>query len=294
VNSLFLFKIYTMKFIVKTILLLFVIQFASAQQSKLEFNKKVYECENKWITYPLEGKDSSYILGYVYIDRDVGFSFHSEKKFKIVKGGKFVPQPKSSISKIISRIQNFDAICAVIPVEKFLELGITENPDFMKSIIKPDEAEDLLLRGSHYNRIGASLIALPILIKAHRKNTEIKGIIFELGYAYNAIGNYKDAMLYLQFGHAQLQVDWRLRKELIYSYVKECMMVDAEIHFEIMKKIKDIKQLDEAAYYIMEGYYFKNDAVKFEEWAKETMSHITSTNSPIIKNIDLMRKELKQ
>lgn len=292
-NSLFLFKIYTMKQIIQTILL-FVITSTAAQNSVLEFKNKAYTCENKWITYPLEEKDSSYILGYVYIDRQAGFTFYFEKKFKIAKDGKFMPQPKSSISKIISRIQNYDAVCAVIPKEKFKELGIIETPVFMKSYVKPNEAEDLVSRGLHYNHIGASFMAIPLLEKAQKINPATKGLLFELTYAYNDREEYKKVITLLHSGIAEGNQDSLLYKELIYALAKEGQLEDAITSYLKMKKIQDAQYLDEAAYCIMEGYFVKKDAFKFEEWAKETMSLITSTESPILKNIDLMRKELKQ
>ena len=292
-NSLFLFKIYTMKQIIQTILL-FVITSTTAQSSILEFKNKIYECENKWITYPLKERDSVYALGYVYIDRDAGFSFHSEKKFKISKEGKLLPQPKSSISKVITRIQDFDAVCAVIPAEKFKELGITGNPAFMKSIVIADEAEDLVLRASHYNHIRISSIAIPLLEKAQKINPAAKSLSYELVYAYNDNGDYKKVISLLDGTISKGENDPLLYKELIYALAKEGQLENAETTFSNMKKITNTKHLDDASYYIMEGYFLKKDAFKFEEWAKETMAHIQTSDSMLLKNMDLMRNELKQ
>lgn len=283
-----------MKFILKTILLFFVVTSASAQQRKLEFNKKVYECENKWVVYPLEGKDSVYEMGYVYIDRDAGFSFHSEKKFKIAKDGKVIPLPKGNISKIVSRIQNFDAVCAVIPEGKFKELGITGNPAFMKSIVVADEAEDLVLRASTYNHIGASFMAIPLLEKAQKVNPNAKSLLYELVYAFNANGDFKKVISLLHVEISEGKKDALLYKELIFALAKEGQLEDATVAFSNMKKITAVKHLDDASYYIMEGYFVKKDYIKFEEWAKETMSHIQTADSPIIKNMELMREKLKQ
>ena len=292
-NSLFLFKIYTMKLIIQAILL-FVITSTSAQNSLLEFKDKIYTCENKWVTYPLKEKDSVYVLGYVYIDRDAGFSFHSEKKFKISKEGKFILQPKSSISKVITRIQNFDAFCAVIPTEKFKELGITENPAFMKSIVIADEAEDLVLRASHYNHIRASSIAIPLLEKAQKINPVAKSLFYEFVYAYNDNGDYKKVISLLDGTISEGENDPLLYKELIYALAKEGQLENAAVAFSNMKKITNTKHLDDASYYIMEGYFVKKDAFKFEEWAKETMAHIQNSDSMLLKNMDSMRKELKK
>lgn len=282
-----------MKQIIQTILL-FVITSTSAQNSLLEFKNKIYTCENKWVTYPLDKKDSLYTLDYIYIDREAGFTCHFEKDFKISKEGKFIPQPKNNVVRIIGRIQNFNKICAVIPKEKFAELGITETPDFMKSYIRSNEAEDLVSRGLHYNHIGASFMAIPLLEKAHKINPATKGLLFELVYAYNDSENYKKAIALLHAGITEGETNSLLYKELIYALAKEGQLVEAAEAFTKMKKIKDAQYLEEAAYCIMEGYYVKKDAFKFEEWAKETMSLITSTKSPILKNMDLMRKELKQ
>ncbi|HKX87129.1 MAG TPA: hypothetical protein VJL37_10665 [Flavobacterium sp.] len=282
-----------MKQIIQTILL-FVITSTTAQSSILEFKNKIYECENKWITYPLKERDSVYALGYVYIDRDAGFSFHSEKKFKISKEGKLLPQPKSSISKVITRIQDFDAVCAVIPAEKFKELGITGNPAFMKSIVIADEAEDLVLRASHYNHIRISSIAIPLLEKAQKINPAAKSLSYELVYAYNDNGDYKKVISLLDGTISKGENDPLLYKELIYALAKEGQLENAETTFSNMKKITNTKHLDDASYYIMEGYFLKKDAFKFEEWAKETMAHIQTSDSMLLKNMDLMRNELKQ
>ena len=283
-----------MKFIVKTILLLFSVASVNAQQNVLEFNKKIYECENKWITYSLEGKESSYILGYVYIDRDAGFTFHSGGKFKISNEGKFVPEAKDNVSRIIARISNFNRVCAVIPNEKFNDLGITEIPDFMKSYIKPNEAEDLVARGLHYNHIGASFMAIPLLEKAQKINPATKGLLFEMVYAYNDRENYKKAIELLRAGITEDETDSLLYKEFVYALAKEDQLEEAITSFSKMKKIKGARYLDESAFCIMQGYYLRKDAVKFEEWAKETMSLITTTDSPMLKYMDMMRKELKK
>ena len=293
VNSLFLFKIYTMKQIIQTILL-FVITSTTAQNSLLEFKDKIYTCENKWVTYPLKERDSVYALGYVYIDRDAGFSFHSEKKFKISKEGKFILQPKSSISKVITRIQNFDAVCAVIPAEKFKELGITGNPAFMKSIVIADEAEDLVLRASHYNHIRASSMAIPLLEKAQKINPAARGLLYELIYAYNEKEDYKKVISLLHIAISKGENNPLFYKELIYALAKEGQLENAETTFSNMKKLKEVKYLDDASYFIMEGYFVKKDAEKFEVWAKETMAHIETSDSMLLKNMDSMRKELKQ
>ncbi|MFC7772606.1 tetratricopeptide repeat protein [Flavobacterium sp. GCM10027622] len=274
--------------------LFFVITSTAAQNNLLEFKNKIYECENKWVTYPLKEKDSVYALGYVYIDRDAGFSFHSEKKFKIAKDGKFIPQPKSSISKVISRIQQFDAICAVIPEAKFKELGITSQPVFMKSIVVADESEDLVLRASHYNHIGASLLAIPLLEKAQKINPNAKNLLYELVYSFNDNGDFKKVIGLLQPEISKGNNDPLFYKEFIFALAKEGQLEDATVAFSDMKKITSLKHLDDASYYIMEGYFVKKDAEKFEEWAKEALSHITSTNSPLRKNIDVMRNDLKQ
>ncbi|MFC4818392.1 tetratricopeptide repeat protein [Flavobacterium sp. GCM10023249] len=282
-----------MKPIIQAIVL-FVITSTSAQNNILEFKNKIYTCENKWITYPLKDKETSYLLGYVYIDRQAGFTFHLEKRFTISNEGKFIPEAKDNVSRIIARISNFNTVCAVIPKEKFAELGITETPDFMKSYIRSNEAEDLVSRGLHYNHIGASFMAIPLLEKAQKINPSTKGLLFELAYAYNDSENYKKAIELLHTGITEGETNPLLYKELIYALAKEGQLVEAADAFTKMKKIKDAQYLEEAAYCIMQGYYVKKDAEKFEEWAKETMSLITSTESPILKNMDLMRKELKQ
>jgi tetratricopeptide (TPR) repeat protein len=283
-----------MKFIVKIILLLFAVTSVNAQQNVLEFNKKIYECENKWITYPLEGKETSHLLGYVYIDRQAGFTFHIEKNFTVSKEGKFVPEAKQNVSRIIARISNFNRICAVIPTERLKELGISETPEFMKSYIKKDEAEDLVSRAYHYNHIGASFMAIPLLEKAQKINAKAKGLLFELAYAYNDNENYKKVIELLQVAIAENENDSLLYKEFIFALAKDGQLENAATSFVNMKKIKDAKFLDEAAYCIAQGYYVKKDPYKFEEWAKETMSLITTTDSPMLKYMDMMRKELKK
>ena len=96
-----------MKYILKP-LLLFAFISSFAQESVLKFDKKIYGCENNWITYPLKEKDTTYMLGYVYIDRSAGLTYHFENRFKISNEGKFIPLKKNNTSRIIARIQNLN------------------------------------------------------------------------------------------------------------------------------------------------------------------------------------------
>jgi hypothetical protein len=275
---------------------LFLFAFISsfAQESVLKFDKKIYGCENNWITYPLKEKDTTYMLGYVYIDRSAGLTFHFENRFKISSDGKFVPLKKDNASRIITRIQNLNTICAIIPSDKFKDLEILETPEFMKSYINSNEADDLVERAFQYNHIGASFLAVPLLEKAQKINPNAKNLLFELGYAYNATDEFDKCITLLHIGISkQENNNWLLYKELIFALSHNNQLENAEVAFKNGMKIKEKSYIDETAFNIAQGYFNKKDKKKFEEWKKIAKEYSTKADSPVMENLELMSKELK-
>jgi hypothetical protein len=102
-------------------------------QNALKFDKTNVLCEDKWIAYPAN-KDGLYMFGFIYIDSSAGLTFNYEGNFKIDKNEKFIktePLEKRT-SRIMSRLQPNQTAIAEIPEEKFKELGIDKEPEWLK------------------------------------------------------------------------------------------------------------------------------------------------------------------
>jgi tetratricopeptide (TPR) repeat protein len=241
-------------------------------QTKLVFDRANAQCEDQWVAYQKNEKDTSYIFGFIYIDFQAGLTFHYEGTFKIESNGKFTPSRPdgSNITKV--RLEPRNGIIAIIPEEKFGELGIEAVPEWLK-IYKGDENSIQRLHkwGYFYNAFGLSSKALTYLEKAYASNPKYPGVEFELGYAYNAVGQFAKAAEILTPAIAASPKECYLYKELSFAYIQLNKIDDAsKVAYKGIEACNEKRTQAEIAFNVAGKYFRDQDSSNFKLWAAET------------------------
>src|SRR3712207_5058884 len=96
-------------------------------QTRLEFNKRFVESEDKWVAFKPD-KDSFYAFGFIYIDEHAGLTLNYEGTFRILATGEFFPKKLDSTNMKV-RLQPNNVLVAFIPENRFKELRITAVPE---------------------------------------------------------------------------------------------------------------------------------------------------------------------
>ncbi|MEL1242655.1 hypothetical protein AAEO56_00160 [Flavobacterium sp. DGU11] len=246
----------------------------NAQESLLQFDKKYYECENKWVALPLTEKDTAYMIGVVYLDEQAGFTFGYEGKMTITdKYRSHIESPRTN--RMIYRIPEEYTQMAIIPDAKVQEMNLPTEPDWLPIYRKgEDEVQSQVKRGFHFNHIGGSLQAIPILLKAYAKEPHAEGLEFELAYAYNAIEQPAKAIEVLEKAIKNDPKNYMFYRELGYSYILADKFGDAEKTYKKGIAMSDnAYQQAEMAFNMAGAYYRLKDKKKFDEWVAITRKY---------------------
>ncbi len=256
------------KYLIFTI---YFISIFSIAQSKLVFDKKFVQCEDKWVAFPADST-GSYNLGFIYIDSQAGLTFDFEGSFKIDETGKFNFKKREMEGSMKYRLEPNTVLVAFIPEIKFSELGIKKVPDWLKFYKEDENTVERQYRwGYIYNGWGECEKALEFLNRAYKLNSKHEGLKVEIAYSYNCLKNYKKAIEVLMQSINEETVTAYTIKELIYSQAKNGDLKDAENTFNLfLSKISDTTYKSENAYNILQGYYLKKDYANFQRWLTES------------------------
>jgi tetratricopeptide (TPR) repeat protein len=252
------------------IALLFSLQIKA--QTALKFDKTNELCEDKWVAYQKNEKDTSYVFGFIYIDSQAGLTLHYEGNFKIESNGRFTPSRPEGNNRTIVRLEPHKGNIALIPEEKFAELGIKAVPEWLASYKGNENSIERLHRwGYFYNAYNLSSKALTYLEKAYALNPKFPGVEFELGYAYNAVGKFAKAAEILTPAIAASPKECYLYKELSFSYIQLNKIDDASKVARKGIEVCSEKQMQAEIAFNIAGKYFRDkDASNFALWAAET------------------------
>lgn len=277
--------------------------FAQNDSIPLKFDTKYYDAVDKWVAFPKTKKDSTYTLGFIYIDQMAGFTFHFENSFSI-KDQILIPSENDSISTYTvmkSRLSTNTKNVAIINNKQLKQLKLPLIPDWLdvyKNInaYKSGEVsiEYLKQMGYHFNHVGASHNAIAPLIKAYNIEPHYKGLEFELAFAYNATKQFKKAIPVLESAIANKNNDQFIYKEFGYSLIslKEFEKAD-KIFTEGLKNAKDESIKAEMAVNMCSVYFNKKDEKKYKKWLKIANQHVKE-NSQLSKYITYFETEWKK
>lgn len=276
-----------------TLLVLFCVYHISAQ-SKIQFNKRFVESEDKWIAFPADST-GAYPFGFIYIDSQAGLTFDWEGNFKIDATGEFIPEKRKVEGQVKYRLQPNDNLVAFIPESKYSELNISKEPDWLKNY-KTDEGSigRLYKWGFMYNGWNECEKGLEFLERAQKIDPEYKGLRVELAYSYNCLKQYQKAVDILKIALTKEPLDPYVNKELVYAETKNGNLKEAEdVCRKVFKEVTDKTYNAENAYNILQAYYIQKDIKNFNNWFSEANSYLMSDQR--FKTLaEQMKVELKQ
>jgi hypothetical protein len=110
------------------LILLLLCAIGAKAQNGLTFDKRLLDCEDKWIAVSLDS-ESKYAYGFVYLDYSAGLTFDLYGSFTVDSGAY---KPKIVNIKR-SRITPTEVKVAIIPTERLKELAVEEFPTKYKN-----------------------------------------------------------------------------------------------------------------------------------------------------------------
>lgn len=253
----------------KIILLLAFFIVGQLSANDFKFDKEYYRCENKWVILPKKDTDTSFITGFVYLDREAGFTFSYEGDITTKDGHDYYTERQTSKeSRIIQRLPTNCVLMAIVPEGLLNQSGLPAEPSWLAIYRKgEDEIKGLISRGWHFNHVGGSDIAIPLLLKAYAIEPHAESLEFELSYAYNATNQFEKAVEVLNKAIKHDAKNFWFLRELGYAYVHLDKVADAEKTYKkgIGMSSEKVQQSEMA--FNMTGVYFrKKDKKKFDEW----------------------------
>ena len=283
-----------MRLLLSVLILTSSIGFSQNNLTELKFDTKYYEAADKWIAFPKKENDTSYTLGFIYIDEQAGFTFDYTSNF-IIKENGLKKLPRTFEESLKSRLSLNTINVAILSKNQISNLELPKEPDWL-SIYKAGANTVKYLKniGWHYNHVGASKLALEPLLKAYSIEPHFNGLEFELAYAYNALGQFDKAIPVLESAMKNDPQNFLFYRELGFSY-KNLKQVDKaeSIYREGIKLTKDKAQKGEMAVNMAQSYFQLKDKEKFKEWAKLTRKY-SKKNSRFEQFIDTWEKKLDE
>jgi hypothetical protein len=188
----------------------------------LSYNVHMSDCENRWVALYHGPEDRDYTYGFVYIDPEAGFTLHYFGHFIIDSDHKYHeapnPIPPDKLSVKIRLEQN--GVAALLPSSAITQLGLAEKPDWLKSYEdKADPVTHEISWGFFYNAIGDSRRAIDYLEPAYSESPDAPRVDFELAYAYNAVGRPADAIRVSKSEFARNPKNELLCREMAFAYL---------------------------------------------------------------------------
>ena len=269
----------------------------SIKAQTLVFDKEYIDCIDKWVA--ISAKADEFILGFVYFDEQAGLTLDFGGTFKISETGEFVLENNDDMPPFKLRLdpQRSRASVAIIPENKFEELKIKAEPDWLKTYKEnSNTTEYLYSKGYLYNAWGRCELALDYLEEANKINKEYNlALITELAYSYNCLEQYDKVP---EIIHSDTKSAYAL-KELIYAQIHLGALETAgESCLNYIKNADNKEYAAENFYNLLSQYYQNKDKKNFDywlkyakKWAKDTK--ISNVNEVILRNIKIMEQEMK-
>jgi tetratricopeptide (TPR) repeat protein len=254
-------------FILSGLLLYSTFFFGQSKQPNIAFDTNYFNAVDHWVVLPKGETDRFYLLGYLYLDAFEGFTFVFETTLTINPEDRW--KTFTSLKNFIFKtaLDKKTPLVAILSSDKIKELQLPEKPLWLKLYDFDLSATLLVRKGSQYNAVGKSDLALPFLEKAYRQDSKTKNGVFELALAYNSTQRYQQAISILREALQNDVADYRLYRELGFSLLQIQKTDDAEkVYQQGIENCPDESQKREMAVDMVETFYRLKDAAKFEKW----------------------------
>ncbi len=184
------------------------------------FSSMAFDLENTWIIHASH-ENGRYMYVCVYLDLQAGFTSQIGGLFTLDRDGRAKPAPDWPSGELNAKVRlDHDFYAAPMPPGIQKDLGLTSPPDFLKFYHTDQKTpETLLARGFHLNHIGECERALAVLAPLYKAQPDLKGLAFELAYAYNALRKMDQALVVLEEAFRRDPKAPYIARELAYSYL---------------------------------------------------------------------------
>jgi len=275
------------------LLVCFVTSLSNAQTPKnpvLSFETPFYEAVDQWVLYPASG-EHAYSLGFIYVDRSAGFTFDYETRLVLENEKLINPNPERQKEAFVkSRLERNSANVHILSEEQLNELNLT-TPKWLEVYKRNSDTEGYQIDiASWYNNAGGSEIALGILKELFENNKTDGKLLFELSYAYNALGRHPEALEVLEIALQVNDTEELYYKEKLYAYA---MLVDFEAakkwYAIYLKKTKSYRYRSEIVYNLAYSHFLGKDLKGFNYWRKLLRS-LENKEHILVKNLEMMKQ----
>ncbi|HEK20810.1 MULTISPECIES: tetratricopeptide repeat protein [unclassified Mucilaginibacter] len=195
---------------------------SSNAEDSLIFDHRFTKCERRWVALEKKESPNNFLYGFIYIDRDAGFTFDLKGSFKI-ENGRYINDTSAFKGQSLKyRIEPNWRNVALIPQRHFKDLNLPAQPAWISNYYSfKDSAAYYGRIGWIYNDLNEPDTALHYLKIAHAIDPDQKGISYEMAYAYNVIGDYPDAAEIMELALVKDPGNLMYYKELGYAYMKQ-------------------------------------------------------------------------
>lgn len=235
-----------------------------------DFLQSIFDLENQWIVLPA-GKPGSYTVACVYLDLEAGFTADVATSFTLDAQGfaQVDPQwPKEKASFKV-RLQG-DLAASPLPPGLILDLGLAPQPAFLSAYLPKEQTPEVKLqRGYHLNHLGLCDRALRVLAPLHERPPDLKGLAFELAFAYNALNRPSEALPVLQAAAKRSPRDPWIARELAYTFLHLGQATEAIAAYEASLALvaaDNTQERSEQAMNLAQAHALKGDLAKRDYW----------------------------
>jgi tetratricopeptide (TPR) repeat protein len=256
----------------------------------LSYNVHMSDCEDRWVALYHKPEDRDYTYGFVYIDPEAGFTLHYAGRFTVDSDRNYHeapnPLPPDQLSLKIRLEQN--GIAALLPPRALAQLALTEKPDWLKFYEdKADPVTHKISWGFFYNAIGDSQRAIDYLEPAYSEKPDAPRVVFELTYAYNAVGRAEDAIRVSKSGLVRNPKDELLCRETAFAYLHLKSYKAATEQYQTCIALcddsdKSMAEKSELAVNLSSAYERLGDAQSRDAWKKKAQDWAPK-GSPVYK-----------
>jgi tetratricopeptide (TPR) repeat protein len=241
-----------------------------SKQPNIQFETEYIDAVDHWVVLPQKKEtDSGYLLGYIYLDEIVGFSFTFYGELVIDSDFNWTLRNNSQNLILKSTLDTKTPLLYLVLSDQIEKLNLPEKPQWLKLYDNEVKtAEELVLLGYHYNKVNKSNLALPFLAKAYAINPNAKNLAFEFSFAYNSIGNYENAIIILKEGLLHDAKNFMLYREMGFALIQLHRYEEAENVYELgIRMCESDTQKREMAIDMAQTFFALKDVDRFEKWA---------------------------
>ncbi len=239
------------------------------KQPNTIFHTNYFDAVDHWVVLPQKEPEHESVLGYIYLDEILGFTFIFENTLTKDRQGKWCFLNPAAKYLVKRQLDPRAPLVALLSPTEIHELHLPKMPEWLQLFENVEKTgTDLVLKGYQYNAIGKSNLAIPFLEKAYAKNSKTKNAAFELAYAYNATFQYEKAICILKEALTFDSKNVMLYRELGFSLIKNNQLDEAEKTYEKgIARCENATQKREMALDMAQTFFELKDQTKFEKWA---------------------------